>query len=157
MSRQATTPIGESVMNQIKSGKVHMKPRAYYILLGAISIGTIILASVSVAYFWSIMFFWARIQTADTMAWGARENLSETIASFPWWALIVSIILLVAAILLVRHQGHMYRHKTRTIALAIVGCALLLGLGLSSLSIGQSHTPRQPSQSQGPGYHQLQR
>lgn len=157
MSKQATTPIGESVMNQIKSGKVHMKPRAYYILLGAISIVTIILASVSVAYFWSIMFFWVRIETADTMAWGARENLSETVTSFPWWALIVSLILLTAAILLIRHQGHMYRHKISTIALAIVGGALLLGLGLSLLGIGQSHTPRQPSQGQRPGYHQLQR
>jgi hypothetical protein len=96
-----------------------------------------------------------RIQTANTMAWGAREHLSEAIASFPWWALIVSLMLLVAAILLVRRQGRMYRHKTRTIALAIVSCSLLLGLGLSSLNIGQSHTPGQPNQGQ--GSRQLQR
>jgi len=157
MSKQSTTPIGESVMNQIKSGKVHMKPRAYYVSLGIISVATITLAGVSLAYFWSIIFFWVRIQTADTMAWGARENLSEAIASFPWWALIVSLILLTAAVLLVRRQGRMYRHKTRTIALAIVSCSLLLGLGLSSLNIGQSHTPGQPNQRQGQGARQLQR
>ena len=106
--------ISASVMDQIKSGKVRMKPRAYYVALSVASVGAVILAGISIAYLSSIMFYWIRIQTADTMAWGARANLNESIASFPWWA-----------------------------ALIVIVSSILLGFGLSLFDVGTSHTPNQ--------------
>lgn len=154
MKKQTSTDIKASVMNQIKSGKVHMRPRSYYTLLGLASAGAVLLAGVAIAYFSSIVFFWFRILAADTMAYGARANLSELIASFPWWVVALVLLFLMVAIILVRKQGRMYRHKTSTIVLVIVTCSLLLGLVLSYLNISNSHTPNlfsRPGQGQGQG------
>ena len=82
MRKQTSTDIKASVMDQIKSGKVHMKPRPYYTLLGLTSVGAVVLAGVAIAYLSSIVFLWFRILAADTMAYGARANLSESIATF---------------------------------------------------------------------------
>jgi len=130
-------------MDAIKSGKVHMRPRAYFTLLGLVSAGAVILAGVSTTYLASIIFFWVRIETADTMAYGARANLSELVASFPWWALIAAAVLMAVAIVLVRHFGKMYKHKTTTVAAVLIIGSLLIGLGLSFLDIGKSHAPSQ--------------
>ena len=143
MKKQATTTsaIGKSVMDQIKSGKVHMKPRAYYSLLTIATTGAVVLAGITITYLSSIMFFWLRVVTADTMAYGARANLNDAIASFPWWALIAAAILLYVAVSLVRKQGRMYKHKTSSIVAVIVAGAIVLGFVLSLLNIGNSHTP----------------
>ena len=143
MKKQATTTsaIGKSVMDQIKSGKVHMKPRAYYSLLTIATTGAVVLAGITITYLSSIMFFWLRVVTADTMAYGARANLNDAITSFPWWALIAAAILLYVAVSLVRKQGRMYKHKTSNIVAVIVAGAIALGFVLSLLNIGNSHTP----------------
>lgn len=157
MKKQTSTNIKSSVMDQIKSGKVHMRPRSYYTLLGLASAGAVLLASIAIAYLSSIVFFWFRILAADTMAYGARANLSELIASFPWWIVALALLFLMVAVLLVRKQGRMYKHKTSTIILAIVTCSLFLGLGMSFLNIGNSHTPNpfnRDGQGQGRGWRQ---
>lgn len=152
MKSRTPDTISSSVMEQIKSGKVHMKPRAYYVALSIASIGAVVLAGITLAYLSSIMFFWIRIQTADTMAWGARANLSESIASFPWWTALLSLLLIIVAVMLVRRHGRMYQHKTSTIATILVVGSLLLGLGLSLVDIGAPHMPAQPgANGRGPG------
>lgn len=148
MKNHTTTDISQSVMSQIKSGNVRMKPRVYYSLLGTVSLLAVVLAGISVAYLSSILFFWLRVQTADTMAWGARANLNQSIAEFPWWVLVVATALLALAVMLVKHHGQMYRHRTSTIALILVACSLLLGLGLSYLNVGSSHTPKRVDSSE---------
>jgi len=153
MNKQAPITIGESVMRQIKSGSVRMRPRSYYALLGGVSIVATLLAGITIAYLSSIVFFWIRVITADTMAYGARANLSASISSFPWWALVLAIGLTVVAVVLVRKQGRMYRHKTSTILVGIVACSLVLGFGLSFLEIGRWHTPNQVNEAgQGQGW-----
>jgi hypothetical protein len=159
MKKPTSTDISQSVMAQIKSGNVRMKPRMYFGLLGVVSVLTIVLAGISVAYLSSILFFWLRVQTADTMAWGARANLSQSIAEFPWWALVAATALLALAVMLVRRHGLMYRHKTSTIALILVVSSLLLGLGLSYLNVGSSHSPKRVDSTQrtpGPGWQRQQ-
>lgn len=141
MKKNAPTTINESVMKQIKNGRVHMKPRAYYTLLAVLTVGIVGLAGLAMAYLWSIVFLWIRIETATTPARGARTNLADTIATFPWWALIASALLLAVAVALVRRQGHLYRHRIVTITLIVLLCSLLIGMGLSAFDVGRSHTP----------------
>lgn len=146
--------IGEQVMRDINAGKIAMRPRAYFTLLTALSIATITAAALTIAYLTSIVYFWLRIVTADTMAYGARSRLSESLAAFPWWLLVLAIGLGIAAVLLTRHQGRLYRHRTSTIALLLVLGSLLLGVGLSFMNVGRpfadQHAP-QSSQQQGQG------
>ncbi len=138
------TDINASVMKRIRSGKVRMKPRSYYSLLGAVATGTVLMSGLTLAYLSSIVFFWLKIQTAETMAYGARMRLSDAIASFPWWALALALLLLATSVLLVRHQGQMYKHKISTIILAIITSSVLLGFIFSLFDIGKPATPNQP-------------
>lgn len=141
MKHQAPETISTSVMKKIKDGEVHMKPRMYYTLLGLTSVGAVILSGIMTAYLLSIMFFWLRIQTADTMAYGARANLANSIDSFPAWALLASVLLLTLAIVLAHRYRRIYKYKLSTVAAVLIACSLILGLGLSFFDIGKSHTP----------------
>lgn len=149
---QQRSSVSSAVMEQIKSGDVRMKPRAYFTLLSAVSIGAVFLAGLSMAYLWSIVMLWIRIETASTPAWGARANLATAAAEFPWWAVIVSLLLLVSAVLLVRRQGHLYRFRIATLALVLLLCTILTGAALSAFDVGRSHSPNrldQPGNSNG--------
>lgn len=133
MKTPKQSAVSSSVMEQIKQGKVTMRPRVYYFLLSALSVAAIALSGLIVSYLLGIVFFWLRIQASGSMAWGARANLSELLNSFPWWAVPLTIAIFVAMIWLVRKQGTLYRHKTSTIALALVLLSLIAGIGLSYL------------------------
>ena len=140
MRRIEQSPVTLNVMQQIKDGSVHMRPRAYFTALLIISLVVAALASLVVSYLISILFMWVRIQTADTMAWGARSNLSVALESFPWWAVIGALPLSVAVVWLIRKQGTLYRHSTVTIIVIFTLFVLLLGAGMSTLGIGASHS-----------------
>ncbi len=144
------TPIRDVVMQDIQAGKVTMKPRVYFGSLMALAALTTIAAGLAIAYLTSIVYFWLRIITSGTMAYGARSRLSEALATFPWWLLLAAVALGIAAILLVRRQGHMYRHRTSALVVILVLASLLLGVGFSALNIGQpyaqQHTPMMQQQ-----------
>ncbi len=151
MKKQKQTDIARSVMEQIQQGDITMRPRAHYIVFGIVSLGAAISATISIAYLTSILVLWLRIQTSETMAWGARANLADTIADFPWWAAVLSIALFTLAVWLIKRQGRMYRHHTAVIVLMLALVSLTLGIGFSFLETG-THTPRRDGQSQHGGY-----
>ncbi|MCA9327397.1 hypothetical protein KDA14_02605 [Candidatus Saccharibacteria bacterium] len=152
--------ISEKVMHDISSGTVAMHPRTYFTLLSALVAAVVVTAGLVTAYFTSILYFWVRIATADTMAYGARSRLSDALAAFPWWLLALTILLGVAAVWLVRRQGRLYKHRASTIALLLVAGSLLLGVVFASFDIGQPfaehHAPMSNQHGQGGQRHTLQ-
>ncbi len=161
MSKHNQSPISDRVMAQLKQGKVHMRPRMYFTLLMAAAVFATVLSAITLAYVISIVFFWLRIQTADSMAWGARANLNELINSFPWWALVVGVGMFALTVWLVHRQGTMYRHKISTIIIVIASVSILLGTAFTYFGIGSSHYQnRRLNDSQlqrGPGWQQNDR
>lgn len=149
MKNKQSDSISQTVMSQIKEGKVTIKPRAYFSLLAISSAIIIILSGVITSYLSSIIFYWIRIETSNRIAYGARANLNELIESFPWWALIFAITLFVFAIVLVHRHGKMYRHKSSTIAIILVTISLCIGLSLSLLGLGDTHNNRPAGRGQG--------
>lgn len=140
MKTSKKSAISTSVMKRIKQGDVHMRPHLYFTLLFIVSLLGVVLSGFVVSYLVSIMFFWLRIQTSDTMAWGARANLSEVLSSFPWWAPLVAIMAFAAAVWLIHKHGTMYRHKTATIALIAALISLLIGFSMYTAGIGGTHS-----------------
>lgn len=128
--------IQRAVLEQIASGKVHMRPRVFFSLITAIGVAASIIASVVMAYLTSMAVFSLRIATASTPAYGARRNLAESFAQFPWWAVIVAAGLLFGGVVLLRKYGRIYRVSLRSIALLFVAATLVLGLVFFSLNIG---------------------
>lgn len=141
MKNRAKSALKDTVMQQIKTGKVSMRPKAHFIALAVVSFGAALLAGITTAYLFSIALLWIRIQSSDTMAWGARYNLAESIASFPWWIAIASVLFLVIAIFLVRKHSHLYKYRISELILVIVLASFILGMAFSLFDIGRPHTP----------------
>lgn len=149
------TAIQTKVMDEIHSGSLRMKPKIFFTTVWLLGIIASLGAGLAFAYFISILTFVIRIQTASTPAYGARQNLSESLASFPWWSVILSIVLAVIAFWLLKRYSRVYRYKMSTIILIFVGFSILIGIGMSYANIGhstkQNNHPGSSEQRNGPG------
>lgn len=130
--------VSSTVLQQIKSGKVRMRPRSYFTRLVAASVVASSLLSLVVAYLLSIIFIWLRIQLANGMAWGARARLAEALSSFPWWALVLAAVLIGVVVWLVRRQGTLYRYRPARVLFVILSISLALGLLIFSVKMSTS-------------------
>lgn len=136
---KTSASVSDTVLQQIKHGKVTMRPRTYFVLLSIVSVVAITTASLVLAYCFSMLFFWTRIVASDTPAWGARANLSDAASNFPWWAVTVALAMFIIAVWLIKKQGHMYRYKTSVIIGGVAVVTLLVALVLSLLGVGVEH------------------
>lgn len=130
--------IQQAVLERIQTGDVHMRPRIFFVLISLIGVTATIMASIVMAYLTSMMIFITRITTADTPAYGARQNLAESFASFPWWALILAVGLFAIGVIILRKYSRLYRVHLRTVIALVAATVLVLGLLLFSLNIGHS-------------------
>lgn len=124
-----TSVIENNVMDKIKSGQTHMRPKSYYAFISALIVATIALLSFITVYLTSVVSFWLRIIMADGPAYGAKRNLAASIDTFPWWAMILGIASIVGIIYLVKKYGHLY--KIRAIYLVIIFIAFFASVGFA--------------------------
>lgn len=134
------SPLQQDVMDRINSGSVRMKPRIYFSILWLAGIVATITAGLSVAYLISVLSYIARIQTATTPAYGARQNLSTALAEFPWLAVFVLILSGLTSIWLMRRYSRAYRHSISKVVLIFLAISCILGIGLSYTDIGKPRT-----------------
>lgn len=125
------TRIEKQVMDKISSGQVKMRPKIYYTLLSLLSIAGVVVFSITAAYSISLLSLWLRVQNAGGPAYGARRNLTLLVDSFPWWAVILSVISFVIIILIVKKLGSLYKIRLGLLVTALVVIALIIGFGLS--------------------------
>lgn len=131
MNKEKKTSIETDVMSKIKTGQVKMKPRVYFTILGVIGVLGTVLFTVAATYFMSIVLLWVRLMAVDGRAFGLKRNLYSMISDFPWWALLIGVLLLVISVYLLRRIGRLYKIKMVYLLLAVLGVALLIGTILS--------------------------
>ena len=141
MAHPKTSPIAKAVMKKIEHGSIPMRPRAYFAFLTILSVGAIATTALGLAYIFSMLLFWIRIQTADTHAWGARAKLDATINNFPWWSILLAAGLFIAAVWLTKKHGRLYRYKTSLLVLIMFGLSVFIAASLYALGIGNTHKP----------------
>jgi len=119
--------IEDAVMGKIKSGKTHMRPRFYYIVLAALSALSVIFLSITTVYFISVTSLWLRISAAQGPAYGVKQNLSNLITTLPWWALAFGLLSMIIIIYLVKKVGFLYKIRLIYMIPVIVSLFLLIG------------------------------
>lgn len=88
------------------------------------------------SYLSSILFFWFRIQTANTMAWGARKKkAAQSLASFCGGHLIAPIPLILGIVFLLRKRGN-YIVTKRTKSFLLFWLNTFFGYILSHIHSG---------------------
>ncbi len=134
MNKNQST-VSDKVIRQIKDGKVQMRPAIYFTILSFITIILSLISSVAISYSSSIIFFWIRVISSNTGAYGARRNLSESIALFPWWTLLIIAVAIISLIILIGKHGDAYKHKTSKILFIILAISIIAGFIMSSFGI----------------------
>jgi len=132
------TAMQAKVMGEIHNGSLRMKPKIIFTVLWLLGIIASLGAGLAFAYCISILTFLIRIQTASTPAYGARQNLSETLATFPWWSVILTLVLAGIAFWLLRKYSRIYRYRMSVIILIFVCISMLIGIGMSYANLGHS-------------------
>jgi hypothetical protein len=144
-SKKPISPIEENVMSRIKTGKVKMHPKIYYSLVSLLSVMAIILMGVVSAYAMSVVTFWLRIQAAQGPAYGAKRNLANLVDVFPWWALLLGAVSLIAIVYLIRKFRGLYKIKLTYLILIVVMISAIIGFALSYSSLPSTFNRRAPA------------
>lgn len=143
-TKQST--LAAAVMRRIEDKEVAMKPRLYFAVAAVLVAALSVVSGLLLAYVMSMGYFWLRIVTADTMAYGARRNLSQALADFPWWLLALAVALAAISLWVVRKHSRLYRYPVATLLATFLFLSALCSLGFSILGIGQqsmhSSTPQ---------------
>lgn len=121
----------KNIMNKIMKEEVKIKPKVYFVIISALSILSAFVVAVVAAYSISILSLWIRIQNASGPAYGARRNLTTLVDQFPWWAIVFSVIALLAVIVLIKKTGSFYKIKLAYIVTAVLIIASIAGFALS--------------------------
>lgn len=136
LSMNNKSKIENNIMHDIRKGKMHMKPKWYYVVIAFLWIILIGLFSFISIYIFSIISFWVRISFAKGPAYGAKQNLSTLISNFPWWLALLGIVTLALVIYLVRKHSNLYK-----VRLAIVVPITVLILLTTSLLLSYCDLP----------------
>ena len=94
----------KNVMSEIDTGHVKMKPKGYFILGSVIMFLGLIFALVTGVFFVSIIMFFLRLHGPM-----AQFRLNLMLESFPWWALIISILSITEGIMLLKSYDFSYK------------------------------------------------
>ncbi len=131
--------IATKVMNEIESEQVTMRPRWHFFAVSALSgLGIITLSGLAV-YLVNVITLTIRIQAIDRPMYGARQRLSDLLASFPWWMVAVTALALAVLIWLLRRQRRFYRMRLGWMIALVLAVGLTLGLLISLSPLNQPH------------------
>lgn len=118
-------------MDKISSGQIKMKPKAYYVSIGFLTLIATILLSFVTLYLVSVWSFWLRVNLSSGPAFGARRNLAGLVSTFPWWALILGILALAALVYTIKKTGHLYKIRLRHLVPIMLAIFIFIGFILS--------------------------
>jgi len=115
--------ITNNVMNQIRQGRIKMRPKVYFI------IGSILTFLGSISAFLISIFLIGLIRFSLRTHWGrgAQYKLDQMLSDFPWWIIIFAIISLTIGIWLIRKYDFSYKIKPRIIILGFILAIVVAG------------------------------
>src|SRR5262245_42216017 len=109
MHNNTDKTVKHTVLDAIKAGQVHMKPRWHFVLRGILLVLESILLALSLRYLASfIMFIVYRSGVWFTPGFGFR-GLRVFLLSIPWLLILVSVAFLVLLELLVKRYAFAYK------------------------------------------------
>lgn len=125
------------IMSQIKSGKVTMKPRWYFIAGSILSVTGLVGLAVASVFLFNLALFLVRHQGGNS-----QMRLQMILNSFPLWVPILAIIGVVVGIWMLKKYDFSYQKNFNLVALTfitiiLVTAAILEFTGLNDLWMNQ--------------------
>lgn len=148
----------QKVLEKIKSGKVKMKPKIYFILKSIFFILGILITGLFVLYFVSFIFFVLRASGVWYLSLFGFVGFHTALKLLPWFLILLVLILIIVLEILVKHFAFAYR---RPVLYSLVVIIILTLLGSFIIAQTKFHseifkrTQTMPPPFFGPMYHRF--
>jgi len=114
--------IADSVMSQIRQGKLKMRPKIYFIL-GSVFTMAGLAAAIAVSVFLvSLIRFAFRVHGPI-----GQYRLDQLLSVFPWWAPVLAVVGLAVGIWLLRQYEFSYKTNFWVIIIGFIAAIVIVG------------------------------
>ncbi len=120
--------IQNGVLEKIRDGKVHMRPRIYFVARFALTILIAVFALVISAFVISFVFFSVHESGEQFLLGFGSKGILTFLLLFPWMSLLLDLVTLFVLEWLLQGFRFAYRISLLTIFLGIFACSTVLGI-----------------------------
>jgi hypothetical protein len=140
MSKKNKINIQKEVMNQIKSEKITMKPKWYFVAGSILMFTSIIILAIVAIFLLNLTIFAIQPHYGP----GAEFRLQMILNSFPWWAPIIAIVGVILAIWLIKKYDFSYKKNFLFIILSFIFAVIIGALLMDFLGFNDYFAKRGP-------------
>ena len=126
--KEKSSDIGRTLQQQIRAGTIKMKPRLYFVLMGALYIVSAVVVFGTALYLVSFIVFILKANGILTLPYFGIRGFGILASSLPWLLIILIIILVIVLELLGKHFSFVYRWPLLYSMLGIVIFVLAFGI-----------------------------
>ncbi len=123
--------IKTNVLERIRRGEVHMRPKAYFVARAALLIVSALLALATTVFIVSFVLFSVRQSGVIFLLGFGGQGLLTFLTIIPWWLLLLAFACLIVLELLVRRFRFGYRVPVLEVMLVSFVAVLLVAAGVS--------------------------
>ena len=132
MSKKRSINIEKEILSQIKTGKINMKPKWYFVTGSILSIAGLVGLSMGVVYLINLSVFFLK-RNGPINSW----RIQVMIASFPWWIPVLAFIGIIVGAWLLKKYDFSYRKNFALIVITFVISVLFAGLLIDRLGLNE--------------------
>jgi len=137
--KKSKVTLEEKVMLKIKSEKIKMKPRWYFVAGSTLLFVSLVSLSVGVMFLINLMFFALRSQ-GPMVNW----RVSMMLSSFPWWGLVFSLLGLMVGVRLLKRYDFSYKKNFGLVMIIFVLTMVVAGLLFDKMGLNEMLIKRRP-------------
>lgn len=131
----------DSVMDQIQSKNIEIKPKAYFMLSSVILFLSLVASVIASIFLVNIIAF--LLKTHGPMG---QYRFEQLISSFPWWAPLLAIIGIIISIKLLKKYDFSYKVNFFAIAALLVFAIIAAGFLIDYFNLDNAWLKRGPMQ-----------
>ena len=132
MSEKNKLDFEKNIISQIKTGKIEMKPKWYFIIGSLILFSCLVGLSMGIIFLVNLNIFLIR-RNGPLMPW----KLQTILSTFPWWIPITAIFGTISAICLLKKYDFSYKKNFLLLITAFVISIFLAGFLLDKIGLNE--------------------
>jgi len=131
-------PLTEKISEAIKTQKIKMKPKAYFII-GSTLMAIGIAAAIAVTIFFvSLASFRLRVHGPFSYLRSGFSGVPAFIENFPWVAILLSLVGIIGGLIILRHYEISYKKAFLGVAIGFVAVLLVVAIFVDEIGIHNS-------------------
>ena len=124
--------ITDNIMNQIREGRVKMRPKAYFVFGSLLVLGGLVASVVTSVFLVSLTRF--ALRSHGPMG---QYRFEQLLSSFPWWVPILAIVGLVIGIWFLHRYDFSYKRNFWVVIIGFVAAILIAGWVIDMIGLDE--------------------